>query len=240
MNDEFVEYIYRFDFDDGRTYTFNLNLSSDRLRIIKDSNSSKRNKPDWTRLDFHKCPNCTLSRDEHDFCPVAEGLTEIVDAFKQVLSYEVVNVTVFTPEREIKKRLPTQLALGSFIGVYDALTGCPILGKLAPMAKFHLPFATVEETSYRMVSNYLLAQYFVKQEGGEPDWDLEELKKFYKEVEKVNSSLCERIRSASQKDANVNAVIFLDSFAKNIAYLSDKAIDRLKPVFKEYIKELKE
>ena len=36
-----------------------------------------------------------------------------------------------------------------------ALSGCPVLEQLKPMARFHLPFASVEETIYRAASMYL-------------------------------------------------------------------------------------
>ena len=33
---------------------------------------------------------------------------------------------------------------------------------LKPMVRFHLPFATVEETVFRSVSTYLLSQYLAE------------------------------------------------------------------------------
>jgi len=48
----------------------------------------------------------------------------------------------------------------------------PIFEKLKPMVRFHLPFASIEETKYRAISMYLLAQYFLYQQGSQPDWDL--------------------------------------------------------------------
>ncbi len=65
------------------------------------------------------------------------------------------------------------------MGIYMVTSGCPVMGKLKPMVKFHLPFASGEETSYRMVTMYLLAQFFKYKNGKEPDWDLKNLVKIY-------------------------------------------------------------
>ena len=53
----------------------------------------------------------------------------------------------------------------SLIGIYMVTSGCPIMDKLRPMARFHLPFASTEETIYRAISTYLLGQYFLEQKG---------------------------------------------------------------------------
>lgn len=237
MNEnEIVKYYYKFKFSNGNEHTFTLNLSPDRMSMAK-TMALEGDKPDWVNLGSFRCENCTLDEKEHQYCPVAESLVEIIEAFKETTSVEIVDVVVRTPEREMSSSVSIQQALGSLLGLYMATCGCPILKRFAPMAKFHLPFASVEETMYRSISNYLLAQYFILKEGGEPDWELESFRKFYGEVETVNISLCARVRSACLHDANINAVIVLDNFAKNITYLMDNVLTTLRDMFKGQIEE---
>lgn len=233
-----VKYFYRFKFSDGRKITVTIHLQSDRMKLVKPVIIDSE-KPKWTKLGYYQCSNCTLDETEYAYCPAAENLVTIIDVFKDVPSTEIVEAAVQTPEREMRSKLQIQGAISSLMGIYMAISDCPVLRKFAPMAKFHLPFATLEETMYRTISNYLLAQYFIYMEEGKPDWKLDGLRKFYDEVEMVNVGLCNRIRSISPKDANINAVVVLDNFAKNITYLIDNVLESIKPMFKDYIDEAK-
>ena len=66
--------------------------------------------------------------------------------------------------------------------------------RLKPMGRFHLPFATLEETIFRMVSMHLVAQYFQKQSGRTVEWNLDGLAKVYAEVGVVNRDFAQRLR----------------------------------------------
>lgn len=231
-----IEYYYQFKFEDGRCYSFTIQLLPDRLKIIKlDREGLER--PEWTKMGFHRCEICSLDEQEFPYCPVAENLTEIIETFKNITSIEKVEALARTPEREVRCNLPIQKALSSLIGIYMAAGGCLVLKKFSPLVKFHLPFATVEETMYRTISNYLLAQFFISKGGGRPDWKLEGLKKFYNKVEIINIAMCKRLNAASLQDANINAVIILDIFVKSVTHLMDNVLEDIKPLYEEDIKE---
>jgi hypothetical protein len=232
---DMIQYSYEFTFKDGRHYKFILNFSYPELKQIKPA-SITTEKPQWTKLEFYRCKNCTLDSNSYKYCPAAECLQEILETFKDVLSIEEVEVVMKSRERTSTSIIPIQKALSSLIGMYLGTSECPILRKFSPMARFHLPFASIEETVYRSVSNYLLAQYFILTEGGKPDWELKGLKAFYKEVEVVNKAICQRLRGLGKKDANVNAVVLLDIFAKNLNDLFDKSLEDIKPLFRVYFK----
>jgi hypothetical protein len=105
------------------------------------------------------------------------------------------------------------------------------------MVRFHLPFATIEETKYRAISMYLLAQYFLYQHGSQPDWDLKKLAEAYENVRIVNESFCKRLRTIKGKDANLNALVVLDIFADSVNFSIDsRMVDDLDYLFKGYIK----
>jgi hypothetical protein len=123
------------------------------------------------------------------------------------------------------------------IGIYMVTGGCPIMEKLKPMVRFHLPFATIEETKYRAISMYLLAQYFLYQRDSQPDWDLKKLAETYENIRIVNESFCKRLRTIEGKDANLNAVVVLDIFADSVNFSIDsRMVDDLDYLFKGYLK----
>ncbi len=60
--------------------------------------------------------------------------------------------------RQIAKEASLVHGIASLLGLRMATSGCPVLAKLRPMAAFHIPFATDEETLYRAVATYFIAQ----------------------------------------------------------------------------------
>jgi hypothetical protein len=131
---------------------------------------------------------------------------------------------VLTAERTYSKELPLQEGLFGLVGLIMATSNCPFLDFLRPMARFHLPFSTLQETTVRSVSFYLLRQYFVAKKGGVPDLDLVELQKLYDAVELVNFGVVERLRSISEQDAEANSIATLHSLA---FLLSEQLTNRL-------------
>ena len=87
------------------------------------------------------------------------------------------------------------------------------MDKLRPLVLTHFPFATIEETAYRALSMYVLAQYFIQKRGGHPNWDLKNLGKIYQEVEIVNQAFHKRLVSAGFEDASLNAIGNLNCYA---------------------------
>jgi len=124
-------------------------------------------------------------------------------------------VTVVSDQRTYSRRqIPVQEALSSLLGLILTTSGCTTLDLLRPMARMHLPFASVEETTLRAVSTYLLAQYFRRKQGMSVDWNLDGLLKVYRQIGAINVNVCEQLRTAVSQDASLNAVIVLDTFAQ--------------------------
>jgi hypothetical protein len=191
--------------------------------------------PDWARLEFHQCPNCPLKPEQQSACPVAANLVSMVHAFGKLTSHDEVSVEVTTPERVISTHTTLQRGVSSLLGLVMATSPCPHTSYLKPMARFHLPFASDEETTYRATSMFLLAQYFVAKEDGEQDAGLEGLCQIYQSLQIINTALAARLRAASEKDAAVNAVVLLDLFAKNIPYSVEEALEEIEYLFSAYL-----
>ena len=223
--------MYKFQSQDGSERQFETVLDGKSLGLRNDTSPQL---PAWTKLAFQQCENCPLGADV-ERCPVAVNLSSLIDAFKFSTSYENVFVVVETPERDYAKETTVQNALSSLMGIYMVTSNCPVLDKLRPMVRFHLPFASATETVYRAVTMYLLAQYFKKQNGHVPDWDLEKLVDIYKEVSRVNKGMWNRLSAASSFDANVNALIVLNTFGDALRFSIKKGLDDLEKLFGNYL-----
>lgn len=190
--------------------------------------------PDWTRLEVKQCDMCPLDLSKHAYCPAALSFVEILQEFGEILSYRLVNATVTTGERTLTIRTTAQKALSSLVGLRMATCGCPILAKFKPMARFHLPFSSTEETVYRAAGAYLLAQYFLRRRGGKADWDLDGLSALYEEIHQVNVQLAERMRTIPTGDAHLNALVILDLFTLALPQSIDENLSEIEHLFGAY------
>lgn len=225
---------YRFRFPDGEEKEFLVQLDRRNCSLVT---PQREQYPEWTELGFKQCQNCPLSTETHKHCPVAVNIIEIVEFFQDSLSVEQAVVEVDTRQR-VTKRGKTALfpAISSLIGIYMVTSGCPILDKLRPMARFHLPFADTEETVYRALSMYALAQYFRHKKGDQADWDFEGLKKIYQEINRLNMDFAERLRNDSISEATTNAITSLDCFAQEIDFsISEEMLEEVEVLFKGYL-----
>jgi len=192
--------------------------------------------PNGPKLAYHQCKNCPLL-DHIIYCPVAVNISHLIEEFKFSTSYDKTLVVVETPERTYSQETTVQNGLSAILGIYMVTSGCPVLDYLRPMVRFHLPFATATETIFRAVSMYLVAQYFRERKGLEPDWKVEGLVSIYKEISTVNKGMWNRLSKASGFDANVNALIVLNTFGDALRFSLKKDLKNLAPFFTKYLEE---
>ena len=139
----------------------------------------KRSLPDWTRLDHHQCKACPLDKKKVFRCPIAVNIFEIVETFKDMVSYDDCIVRCIIPERIYQKNTSITEGVYSIFGVVMATSNCPIMDFFKPMARFHLPFSSPEETSFRVTSMFLLRCYFELGKDGLLNIDMTQLKQQY-------------------------------------------------------------
>lgn len=224
---------YRFGLSDGSERTLALRL--DPATMEQASDTAAAAPPHWTVLAFKQCSNCPLDPSRHSHCPLAKGLAGLVDLCKDLASYDKVRLIVESPGREVRAETSAQRAISSLLGLIVATSPCPHTRYLRPMARFHLPLATEEETVYRATSMYLLAQYFLHRSGRAPDLDLDGLRAMYQEMQVVNFAIAERLRAAKGKDGAVNAVILLDLFARTLPDAIEDALADIRYLFAPYL-----
>ena len=230
--DDVLRFIYIFKFADGTSKHFDLRLDTANLHL---QGKRPHDLPLWALLPYEKCEHCPLNEQEHTYCPIAANLAGVVEEFKNFLSHERASVTVVCEERAYGKETTVQGGLSPMLGIIMTTSGCPVMEQLKPMVRFHLPFASLDETIFRGVVMYLLAQYFRQQEGKPATWSLEGLPSIYTDVGKVNRDFAKRMRAAAKKDANVNALVNLDVFASMMQFAAEDTLNRLKPYYKALI-----
>ena len=223
---------YCFTLADKSEEVFDLRLDRGSLELLDNRPEAP---PSWTNLDFHQCPHCPLTPDTHPHCPLAANLAGIVGAFNRILSCEQVHVDVTTEDRLISQDTTAQTGISSVMGLVIATSGCPHSAFFRPMARFHLPLAKKQETIYRATSMYLLAQYFLKQDGYDADLEFEGLKKIYHNIHVVNTSIAERLRASSERDSAVNAIVLLDMFALVLPRVIEKSLGEIHYLFTPFL-----
>jgi hypothetical protein len=227
-----IQIVYSYSFKNGTTKKFDVGLDRRTLAFIP---QKRLDPPLWALLNNKKCAHCPLDVALHTYCPVALNFADIAEQFRDMVSHEHVNVTVTTEERVYSKETTVQQGLSPLVGIIMTTSGCPVMERLKPMVRFHLPFATLEETIFRMVSMYLVAQYFQKQNGRTVEWNLDGLTSVYAEVGVVNRDFAQRLRDAAKKDANVNALVNLDCFATMVPLAAEETLAGIKSYFSPYL-----
>ncbi|HUJ16467.1 MAG TPA: hypothetical protein VL197_00565 [Nitrospirota bacterium] len=223
---------YAYQFKTGAPVRFNLRLDRETLALQLEK---RPDPPLWALLNHKKCENCPLDERRHLYCPVALNFADIAEPFKDMLSHEKVMATVTTEERTFSKETMIQHGLSPLVGIIMTTSGCPIMEHLKPMVRFHLPFASLDETIFRMVSMYLFVQYYRNQDGKPAEWNLDGLLKAYAEVSIVNRDFANRLRDAAKKDANINTLVNLDCMAAMMPFAAEETLKNLKPYFSAYL-----
>jgi hypothetical protein len=205
MADSFkIEYLFEFSPDLKKSFTLILDRSN--LQIPPADVASP---PEWTALDFNRCPICKLDSQSHPECPVALNLVALVETFKDFVSYDEVTVTVTTEERSFSKKCDLQTGLSPMLGIIMVASGCPTMDLLKPNVRFHLPFTSLEEMAYRSFTMYLLGQYYRQRQGKGVDWSFDGFRDIFDQVTTLNSAFSERLLAAAKKDASINALVSL-------------------------------
>jgi len=219
---------YHFEFPDGR---------STAIQVVPPEARADAELPPWTKLEFEKCSNCPLSAEKSPRCPMAVRFVPLVQLFGRLHSYDDVVARVETEERTTSKRTTVQRVLRSLMGLLSASSDCPRVTFLKPMAHYHLPFSTSEETIFRVVSTHLLAQYFRRKHGEEADLGLDGLKQNYRELQQVNMAMARRMNAVRLEDCDgaINALALLDIFAQSLPDSIDHDLEELQPAFEKLL-----
>lgn len=232
MKKDSIDIRYHFTTDDGHHFDYTLQLDPDTLAH---RNPPPAFPPDWTKMTNGKCHPCDGNHGYAPYCPAALSIVEVVETCGDMLSYAEVDVTVEVGGRTVSKHTTVQKAISSLLGVHIATSGCQSMALFKPMARFHQPFASQEETLFRVASSYMLAQYYVHQDGHDHDMNFDGLYEAYEKVHEVNMHLAEIMRDVSDGDANMNALVLLDVFAVTFPLALKDQLEELAYLFAGYL-----
>ena len=165
---------------------------------------------------------------------------ELVKRFARLSSYDRMFVEVVTDVRIYRKKTSAQRGISSLMGLLIATSDCPLTDFFKPMARFHLPFATGEETIWRATSTYMLAQYFLGKQDGCTDLDMKGLNLIYHNIQKLNSALARRLRGACARDSTINAIIILDAFAQSLPFMIESSLEKIEPFIRPVLKQVRD
>lgn len=212
------------------TYIFRLDSGTEhRFEVDFDRAPASGNLPDWTLLDTHKCPNCPLPSTPGARCPAAADLVSIVERFSQLASIDSVDVRVLREQFEVSKHTDTQTALSALMGLILGSSGCPILGRMRPLARTHLPFPTETEVVYRIAAMQLLACHLA----GKPP-TLDGLTDFFADIETLNEAFAKRLKRAITNDAGINALVVLHSRNMVASFSVDETLEQIRTWFAQH------
>lgn len=166
--------------------------------------------PVWSELGCHRCPACPLEERSHKHCPAAVAIAPVAEAAGHRRSTERVLVQVVAGTRTTTKHTDLQDALRSFIGLQMSTSGCPAFERLRPLARFHLPFASPEETLWRVAGSFAV-DAFHRGLNRAQWWS--ELRAQYAQLGAMNRAFCQRLRERLPGDAGVNAIVTLFSLS---------------------------
>lgn len=228
-----IQIEYCFQMDDAQNDRYQVTLDAQTLTT---SDTPPADLPPWSSLRVNQCPNCPLDPLVEPHCPAALNMVRLVNRFDQLLSYDKTLVSVITEERKVFSHTTVQRGICSLMGLLMATSRCPRTAFFKPMARFHLPFASTQETIWRATATYLLAQYFIHGQGGTADLTFEGLSAIYGEIQIVNKAFARRLRAACRQDSMVNAIILLDMFAKSMPTAIEASLDEIREFFIPYLR----
>ena len=211
--------------DTAQEYTLHLDKQTGRLL-----NTVPADPPAWTRLEVQQCSNCPLSVAENPHCPLSLQLAQVIADWGHVFSYAEVRYEVVTAEHHFSGTTTAQKILSALLGLVMATSECPHMYFLRPLARFHLPLGSPEETAFRVVSAYLLGQHLAGAESGRAE-DFDGLIERYEAIQTVNKCLAKRVADGSSEDAAINAVVLLDLLAHMVPFFARETLDSLRPLF---------
>lgn len=187
--------------------------------------------PNWTRMDASPCEGCEC---EAEYCPVALRLVQPLEMFRNVISYEPVTMEVETEERFYRKQVDMQQGLSSLFGLLMATSGCPSMATFRPMARYHLPFSTFEETFFRISGTYLLRELLNNSGDIDRYSVVDGLNRVYQQVGRVNEGVMRRLRSSDGEmaDSSPNAVALLAAFSGLVPLTAEKQLREIERLFR--------
>lgn len=228
-----VNTLYRIKLGADVTAEFDYEIDGETFEIISPARAGSL--PAWTELGFKQCPNCPLKPEAVSHCPVAVQLSRIVEPFHATRSIDEVTLEVVTEQRTITKTTALQNALSSLLSLVFPISGCPMTAGMKPLARFHVPLASEEETVFNVAGMYLLAQYFVNLKNQKGALSFDGLITAYNDLHVVNKSVASRLQAVTTSDSVKNAITLVDMYSSLMPMLLQDQLVEIRRFFSAYL-----
>jgi hypothetical protein len=229
-----IRITYKIGLNDKVTEVFDFDLDAKTFELIS---TPVAEPPKWTELAFKQCSHCPLKAEEHPHCPMALQLHKVVERFHETRSIDEVNLEVITEERTVVQTTALQRVLSSMLGLIFPTCGCPKTAYMRPMARFHLPLASEEETVFRVAGMYLVAQYFLTHNGKKGQFAFDGLISIYEDFHILNKAIASRLQYATDSDSSKNAITLLDMYSSLVPMLLEDQLAEIRGFFTAYLPE---
>ncbi len=231
-----VTYLYRL--PDGRTRSFDLRFDPTTYQLQQEPIEQP---PSWTALSHCQCSHCPLKVETTPHCPLALSTAPLVEFAKDMASYSEMKVEVITKERTYQLDTTAQRAMSSMLGLIIPTSGCPLTECLRPLARYHVPDASPEETLARVMSFYLLSLHVADRRSAEhKPVAFDKLKRIYDDLHTINRHMAERLKTVCEKDSTLNAIVILDTFTMFLPMEIDDSLRQIKTLVEPMVMKLDE
>ena len=217
-----IDHVDRFEFNvDEQSQTISLD---DRHQSIEP----------WSELSFHQCSHCPLTNEQ--ICPVAAQLSHLNSIYQRFKSFDTIEVTLSEDTLTVDKQknvLTTQVTaqqlLTSMAGLLIAGTQrCQHTQFLFPMARFHHPFSSMEESVYRALANLALIYQFEKISVSFAEF----VNYKYKQLSIINRQQIKRMQAQPDGcEALVNGIMNLEMFIQGVLFNLNNDFSELAHLF---------
>lgn len=225
---------YRIELGAHRTETFDFALDGKSFDLIT---REVLDSPRWIELGYRQCPHCPLTPEQSPHCPLALQLRDIVERFHDTKSIDQVALEVVTADRRVIQTLALQQAIASMLDLIWPTCGCPKTTNMKPLARFHLPVASEEETVFRVTGMYLLAQYFLSLTSDSARIELDGLTRIYEDSHILNTAVARRLQDVTKSDSVKNAITLIDMYSMLVPVLLEDQLAEMRGFFKAYLPE---
>ena len=194
-------------FNSGRTLHWDLDLAEQgTLRMNESEVSSSLS---WVRLEFCKCPACTLDEDTNPLCPVAALLARYTLDLADRTSYERVDVHVIEADghQMTLRRVPLQNVVSELVRLAAFQSECPVgrrmTAAMSPLDAFPSNAEVLQA----------LARHFASTSIGGQCRLAPSQKAFLESVREMFDCLSRRLEKAGKGDVHLNALVIMHSLS---------------------------
>ena len=204
------------DFDFSNTNTMYLEQTSEELQ-----------EEPWVQLEYYKCKQCTLSKDNYRHCPAALSLGKYAKELFHRHSTDRVSVHVKEDNgRELRlNSVPLQEVTGELVKLAVFQSECPIGRRIKKALQFVPAFPNDKEISKAFALFFAMQQL---KKGMDGKSEVEKEQELYLEsLHELFENLCYRVRHITRGDASVNGVMIYHSLMMLVSLSLPEVLEKV-------------